>query len=161
MRPAGIFVGEALDHAVAEAGFVIEDVMGDPEPFGDGARVVNVAAGAAGLRPPDRLAMVVELEGDPDHLGAGAGGERGDDRAVDPARHGDDDSGLGSGPVELEIGDHDGRYIGALEAKAQPEAPSPSFPRTRESSSESALDSRVRGNDEVDGPVQCRTPERH
>ena len=52
---------------------------------------------------PDRLAMVVELERHPDHLGAAAGGERGHDRAVDAARHGDDDPGLPGGPVELEI----------------------------------------------------------
>jgi hypothetical protein len=82
--------------------------MGDSEPLGDGAGVVDVAAGAAGLRAADRFAMVVELEGDPDHLGAGAGGERGDDRAVDPARHGDDDPGLGRFSVELEIGVHGG-----------------------------------------------------
>ena len=44
-----IFVGEALDDAVAEAGLVIEDVMGDSEPLGDGSRVVDVASGAAGL----------------------------------------------------------------------------------------------------------------
>ncbi len=116
---AGIFVGEALDDRIAEAGLVVEDVMGDPEPLGDGLGVVDVAAGAAGLRAADRLAMVVELEGDPDHLGAGAGGERGDHRAVDPARHGDDDPGLGGGPVELEIGDHGGRYIGRKPAEAQ------------------------------------------
>ena len=39
----------------------------------------------------DRLAMIVELERDADHFGAGPGGERGDDRAVDAAGHGDDD----------------------------------------------------------------------
>ncbi len=94
--------------------------MGDSEPLGDGARVVDVAAGAAGLRAADRLAMVVELEGDSDHLGAGAGGERGDDRAVDAAGHGDDDAGLGKRAVDLEIGDHGGRYIGRKGGKAQP-----------------------------------------
>ena len=39
--------------------------------------------------------MIVKLEGDPDDLGPARGGERGDDRAVDPARHGDDDPPLG------------------------------------------------------------------
>ena len=63
--------------------------------------------------------MVVELEGDPDHFGAGARRQRGDDRAVDSAGHGDDDAGLAGGPVELEIGDHDGRYIGRMAGKAQ------------------------------------------
>ena len=52
--PARIFVGEAVDHAVAEAAFVIEHIMGDAEPVGDGLGVVNVLAGAAAS--PDRFA---------------------------------------------------------------------------------------------------------
>ena len=48
-RPAvRIFVDEAVDHAFAEAAFVIEHVMGDAEPVGDLLRVVDVLAGAAG-----------------------------------------------------------------------------------------------------------------
>ena len=66
-------------------------------------------AGAAGPRALDRLAMIVELERDSDHLGAASRGERGHDRAVDAARHGDDDPGLARGPVELEIGVHEAR----------------------------------------------------
>ena len=104
--PARIFVGEPLDHPLAEAAFIVEDIMGDAEPVGDGACVADVLAGAAGAGAPDRLAMIVELQRHPDHLGAGARGERGHDRAVDAARHGDDDSGLAAGPVELEIGVH-------------------------------------------------------
>ncbi len=49
--PARIFVGEALDHAVAEAAFIVEDIMGDAEPLGDRLGVVNVLARAAGPRP--------------------------------------------------------------------------------------------------------------
>ena len=66
--------------------------MGDAEPVADGLGVVDVLAGAAGARALHRLAMVVELERDADHLGAGARGQRGDDAAVDAARHGDDDA---------------------------------------------------------------------
>jgi hypothetical protein len=109
--PLHIFVGEAIDHARTEAAFVIEDVMGDAELRGHRLGVVNVLAGAAGARALDRLAMIVELEGDPDHLGAGAGGERGHDRAVDPARHGDDDPGLVRRPAELEIRVHERAHI--------------------------------------------------
>ena len=58
---------------------------------------------------PDRLAMIVELQGHADHLGAAPGGERGHDRAVDAARHGDDDARALDGPAELEIRDHDPR----------------------------------------------------
>ena len=71
--------------------------MGDAEPVADGLGVVDVLAGAAAARALHRLAMIVELERDADHLGAGARGERGHDRAVDAARHGDDDTGIGAG----------------------------------------------------------------
>ena len=77
--------------------------MRDPEPVGDRLGVVNVLPRAARARPLDRLAMIVELERDPDHLRAGARGERGRDRAVDPARHGDDDAGLTRRAAKLEI----------------------------------------------------------
>ena len=70
--PMRIFVDEAVDHALAEAAFVIEHIMGDPEPVGDHLGVVDVLAGAAGARAPHRLAMIVELERDADDLGAGA-----------------------------------------------------------------------------------------
>ncbi len=71
--------------------------MGDAEPVGDLLGVVDVLAGAAGARAAHRLAMIVELERDADHLGAGLRGERGRDRAVDAAGHGDDDPGLARG----------------------------------------------------------------
>jgi hypothetical protein len=35
VRPAHIFVGEAVDHAFAEAALIVEDIMGDAEPVGD------------------------------------------------------------------------------------------------------------------------------
>ena len=68
--PRGIFVGELVDHAGAEAAFVIEHIMGDAEPVADGLGVVDVLPGAARARALHRFAMVVELERDPDHLGA-------------------------------------------------------------------------------------------
>ena len=102
-RPAvGIFVDEAVDHAAAEATFVIEHVMGDAEPVGDRLRIVNVLPGAARPRPAHGLAMIVQLERDPDHLGARVVGERGGDRAVDAAGHGDDDARLSGRPGEIE-----------------------------------------------------------
>ena len=88
---------------LAEAALIVEDVMGDAEPVGDGAGVVDVLAGAAGPAAPDRLAMIVELEGDADHLGAAARRQRGHDRAVDAARHGDDDARLARRASKLEI----------------------------------------------------------
>ena len=50
-RPPGrIFVGELVDHAGAEAAFIVEHIMGDAEPVADGLGVVNVLAGAAATR---------------------------------------------------------------------------------------------------------------
>ena len=76
--PGGIFVGEPVDHAAAKAAFVIEHIMGDAEPVADGLGIVNVLPRAARARALDRLAMVVKLERDADHLGPGSRGERGD-----------------------------------------------------------------------------------
>ena len=59
--------------------------------------------------------MIVKLERDPDHLGAGARGERGRDRAVDPARHGDDDAGITRRAAKLEID-----FIGTLARRLYP-----------------------------------------
>ncbi len=87
-----IAVGEAVDHRLAEARFVIEHVMRDAERLGDTARVVNVLAGAAGAAPMRRRAMVVELQRDADDVVALARQEAGDDRGIDAARHGDNDA---------------------------------------------------------------------
>src|SRR4051794_39358802 len=43
-----VAVGEIVDHRLAEAAFVVEHVMRNPDPFGDIAGIVDVAAGAAG-----------------------------------------------------------------------------------------------------------------
>ena len=67
----------------------------------------------------DRFAMIVELERDADHLGAGARGQRGDDRAVDPARHGDDDPRSRGRAVKAEIDLH--RALAALYPKFTPD----------------------------------------
>ncbi len=103
VRPGEIFVGEIVDHLGAEAAFVVEHVMRDPQPVAHRARVADVAPGAARSGAPHRLAMIVELERDADRLGAAARGERGHHRTVDPARHGDDDSPLCQRLRKLEI----------------------------------------------------------
>ena len=104
-----IFVGEPLDDAGPEAALIVEHIMGDAEPVGDRRGVVDVLAGAAGAASADRFAMIVELEGHADHLGAAARRQRGHDRAVDAAGHGDDDPRPAGRAPELEIGlDHRG-----------------------------------------------------
>lgn len=101
-----IFVDEPVDHSGAEAALVVEHVMREPKPVGDLLRVVDVLPGAARARPAYRLAMVVELQSDADHLGSGTRGERGRDGAVDAARHGDDDAGIARRAAKLKIGPH-------------------------------------------------------
>ncbi len=55
---------EIVDHGFAEARFEIEHVVGNAEGGRDAACIVNVLPGAAGALPPDRLAMIVKLQGD-------------------------------------------------------------------------------------------------
>ena len=101
-----IFVGEAVDHAGAEAAFVVEHIMGDAQAVGDHLGVVNVLPRAARAGALHRFAMIVKLERDPDHLGAGLRGQRGGDRRVDPARHGDDDPRCAGRASKAEINGH-------------------------------------------------------
>ena len=77
--PARIFIDEPVDHPCPEAAFVVEHVMGDAEAFGDHLGIVDVLPCAARARSSHRLAMIVKLERDADHLGAGPRGERGRD----------------------------------------------------------------------------------
>src|SRR3546814_4534801 len=47
-RPsAKIFVGELVDHRVAETAFMVIDMMREAQPVGDRARVANILPGAA------------------------------------------------------------------------------------------------------------------
>ena len=75
--------------------------MGNAQPVGDAPRVVDILPGAATARATDRPTVVVELQGDADHLVAGFGEQGCGDRAVDAARHGDDHAGRG-GTIECE-----------------------------------------------------------
>ena len=56
-----ITAGEAVDHLLAEALFVIEHIMRDVELRRDAAGIVNVLAGAAGALAVLRIAVIVEL----------------------------------------------------------------------------------------------------
>src|SRR3546814_8897928 len=85
------------------ARFVVEDVMRDAQPVAHRARVADVAARAARARAAHRLAVVVELERHPDRLRAARVRERGHHRAVDAARHGDDDAAASRIRAALEI----------------------------------------------------------
>ena len=87
-----IGIGEIVDHVFAEAALVIEHVMRDAERLGDARGIADILAGAAGALAPRRGAVIVELQGDADDLAALLDEQRGRDRAVDAARHGDDNA---------------------------------------------------------------------
>ena len=93
--PAKIAVGKVLHHLVGETAFIIQNVMGDAETAGDGPRIMDVGAGAAGAFRLNGDPVVIELERDPHHIIALLVKQRGGDRRIDPAGHGDDDPCLG------------------------------------------------------------------
>src|SRR5262249_11430411 len=87
-----VALGEAVDHRLLEAALVVEHVVRNADVGGDAARVVDVAAGAAGALAVGCLAVVVELQGDADDVVALGLEQRRRHRRVDAARHGDDDA---------------------------------------------------------------------
>ncbi len=104
--PGHIFVGKPGDHRVAEAAFIIKDIMRDAESIGDRAGVANILPGAAAAGAANGGAMIVELERHADGLGAGARGQRGDHARIDAAGHGDDDAAGAQGAFKLEKSVH-------------------------------------------------------
>ena len=77
-----------LHHLVAEATFIVEHIVGDTDPLGRRARVVDVLTGAAGALLLDRRAVVVELQRNADDVIAGPRQQGGGDRGVHATRHG-------------------------------------------------------------------------
>ena len=73
---------ERVDHRPPEAGLVVEHVMGNAEPRRDGARVVDVAPGAAGALASRRALVAVEPQRDADDIVALVLEERRDDGGV-------------------------------------------------------------------------------
>jgi hypothetical protein len=62
--------------------------MGDAKLGCHPARIMDILAGTAGTLAPDRLAMVIELERDADHVIARPLEESRRDGRIDAARHG-------------------------------------------------------------------------
>src|SRR5207253_8964694 len=86
-RAAGEILGDERPHHLAlEDVREVEHVVGEAEPLGDGAGVVEVLEGATAAGPVAR-----QSERDADHLVAGAHAPGGRHRAVDAPAHGDDD----------------------------------------------------------------------
>ena len=80
--------------------------MGDAEPVGDSLGVVDVLPSAATAGAADRLAVVIELQGDADDLRPGLCSKGGGDRAVDAAGQGNDDSRLLGGAPKIKADGH-------------------------------------------------------
>ena len=78
---------------LAEAALVVQHVVREPQAIGDPPGVIDVLPRAAGALALDRRAVVVELQGDPDHLVAVAFQQRRGDAGIDTARHGDHHAG--------------------------------------------------------------------
>ncbi len=109
----GIALREAIDHRLLEAALVVEHVMGNADPLGDEARVVNVLSGAAGALAVRRLAMIVELQGHAhDVIALGLEQRRGH-RGIHPARHGDDHAGGFRPTFQFQAVGHIGRGLPA------------------------------------------------
>ncbi len=66
--------------------------MRNADPLGNGTGVMDVAAGAAGALAVGRRAVIVKLQRDADDVVAGFRQDRGGNRGIDAARHGDDDA---------------------------------------------------------------------
>ena len=75
--------------------------MGNAESLRHAAGVLNVLAGAAGALAANRLAMVVELERDADHVIALTLEEGSDHGGVDASGHGDDHPGVSRTPRQM------------------------------------------------------------
>ena len=84
--------GERIDHSLAEAFFVVEDIVRDAEGFRNPARVLDILARTAGTGAMGGRAMVVELQGYADDIIALALEETGDDGGINAARHGNDNA---------------------------------------------------------------------
>ncbi len=95
--------------------------MGNAEGLGHAARIVDVAAGAAGALPVGRGAVVVELERDADDVVALALQQAGHHRGIDAARHGDDDARLVRRLRKIErVHGRDGARAGRREGASGP-----------------------------------------
>src|SRR5688500_3175040 len=96
-----IAVGKRAHHVSREPRLIVEAVMGDAESLRHAAGILNVLSGAAGALAANRLAMIVELEGDADHVIALTLQESCDHGGIDPSGHGDHHPGVGRTPRQM------------------------------------------------------------
>ena len=92
--PGEIFVGKLFDNVFAKGAFVVENVMRDAQPIRHGARVCDVVTCAARTLAPGRCTIIIELQGDADHLGPCIRSQSRHHRRIHSAAHRDDDPAL-------------------------------------------------------------------
>ncbi len=94
-----IGIGKILNHRIAEGAFVIQHIMGNADPVGDIAGVMDVLPSATGPFFLDRRAMIIQLQRDPHHVIAQFFQQGGGDGGIDAPGHGNDHARTG-GHVE-------------------------------------------------------------
>jgi hypothetical protein len=92
-----IGIRKFLHHRIRELGFVIQHEMRNADALGDAAGVIDILTRAAGALLGQRHTVIVKLQRHADHVIALLLQERSHDRAVDAARHCDDDPRVGRG----------------------------------------------------------------
>ena len=93
---------EGVDDLFAEAGFVIQHVMGNAKALGDPTGIVDILAGAAGALAMGGGAMVVKLQRDADDVIAFLLQKRCHNGGIDPAGHGHDHARVRRRPRQAE-----------------------------------------------------------
>ena len=79
--------GKIIDHLGTKAGFIIQNIMRNTEPFGHHLRVVNILTGAAGPFAVNGGAMIIELQGNAEHIITLCVQQGGNHAGVDAAGH--------------------------------------------------------------------------
>src|SRR5690554_4393978 len=87
-----IGIGERRDHALFEALFIIEHVMGNIKRRRHPARIVNILPGATGALAMGGLTMIVELQRDADDVITLLGQQARHDRGIHATRHRDNNA---------------------------------------------------------------------
>src|SRR5262245_23871633 len=99
-----VAVGKGLHDGRFEALLVVQHVVRNGQTIRHATRVVNVLAGAAGPGPSQRLAVIVELQGDADDLVTLLFQHRRRDRRINAPGHRYDDSAFAPGPNARRLG---------------------------------------------------------
>ena len=80
--------------------------MGNADALGDRAGVVDIASGTAGALAVGCGTVIVELQGNADHVISGVGQKRRRDRRIDTAGHRDHDARVGRTALDVETVRH-------------------------------------------------------